>query len=249
MKGKVAIVTGGASGIGRAAALALAKAGAKVVVSDVNIDGCHQTEQMIKDAGGTAVSIKADVSKDADVKALVQKTVDKFGRIDAAFNNAGIEGSLGIETATISEDEFDQTIATNLKGVWLCMKHEIPEMLKQGNGTIVNTSSVAGLVGIVGAPAYVASKHAVVGLTKTAALEYAKRGVRINAVCPGIIHTPMVARAAEAPGMRDLLQNAEPVGRWGEPEEIGDAVVWLCSDASSFLTGAAIPIDGGWVAQ
>ena len=247
--GKVALVTGGGSGIGRATALVFAREGAKVVVADIVVAGGEETVRLIKAAGGEAVFIKADVSKAAEVEALVKKTVETHGRLDCAFNNAGIEGEVA-QTPNCTEENWDRTIAINLKGVWLCLKYEIPQMLKQGGGAIVNTASVAGLVGFQGTPAYVASKHGVAGLTKTAALEYAKTGIRVNAVCPGVIHTPMVERAFSAsPQMAEAAIAMEPVGRLGKPEEIAEAVVWLCSDAASFVTGLPMVVDGGLVAR
>ena len=248
-EGKVALVTGAGSGIGRATALVFAREGAKVVVSDIVVEGGEETVQQIKAAGGEAIFVKADVSKGADVEALITQTVETCGRLDCAFNNAGIEGGVK-PTIDCTEEEFARTIAVNLTGVWLCMKHEIQQMLSQGGGTIVNTASVAGLVGFPGLPDYVASKHGVLGLTKTAALEYAKSGIRVNAVCPGVIQTPMVERGAQlSPGFDELAVSMEPVGRFGQPVEIGEAVVWLCSDAASFVTGHPMTVDGGLVAQ
>lgn len=248
-EGKVAIVTGAASGIGRAAALAFAREGAKVVVADVQAEAGEETVSMIKKAGGEAIFINTDVSKSSEVEALVKKTVETYGRLDYAYNNAGIEGATA-PTVDCTEENFDKTIIINLKGVWLCMKYEIPEMLKQEKGAIVNCSSVAGLVGFLGIPAYVASKHGIVGLTKTAALEYAKTGLRINAVCPGVIRTPMVERFTSGnPEAEAQVVAMEPVGRMGNPEEIAEAVVWLCSDAASFVTGHPMVVDGGLVAQ
>ena len=248
-EGKVALVTGAGSGIGRATALVFAREGAKVVVSDIVVEGGEETMQQIKAAGGEAIFVKADVSKGADVEALITQTVETYGRLDCAFNNAGIEGGVK-PTIDCTEEEFGRTIAVNLTGVWLCMKHEIQQMLSQGGGTIVNTASVAGLVGFPGLPDYVASKHGVLGLTKTAALEYAKSGIRVNAVCPGVIQTPMVERGAQlSPGFDELAVSMEPVGRFGQPSEIGEAVVWLCSEAASFVTGHPMTVDGGLVAQ
>ena len=248
-EGKVALVTGAGSGIGRATALVFAREGAKVVVSDIVVEGGEETVQQIKAAGGEAIFVKADVSKGADVEALITQTVETYGRLDCAFNNAGIEGGVK-PTIDCTEEEFGRTIAVNLTGVWLCMKHEIQQMLSQGGGTIVNTASVAGLVGFPGLPDYVASKHGVLGLTKTAALEYAKSGIRVNAVCPGVIQTPMVERGAQlSPGFDELAVSMEPVGRFGQPVEIGEAVVWLCSEAASFVTGHPMTVDGGLVAQ
>lgn len=249
VQGKIALVTGGGSGIGRATSLALAKEGAKVAVSDVVVAGGEETVRLIQAAGGEALFIKADVTQVAEVEALINKVVETYGRLDCAFNNAGIEGTM-TSTTECSEENFDRTIAVNLKGVWLCMKHEIPHMLKQGGGAIVNTASVAGLVGFQGLPAYVASKHGVNGLTKTAALEYAKSGIRVNAVCPGVIHTPMVDRLfTSQPSAGETIAAMEPVGRLGKPEEIAAAVVWLCSDAASFVTGLPMAVDGGLIAQ
>jgi NAD(P)-dependent dehydrogenase (short-subunit alcohol dehydrogenase family) len=249
VQGKIALVTGGGSGIGRATSLIFAREGAKVVVADVVVPGGEETVQMIKAAGGDAIFVKADMSKAAEVEAMVKKAVDTYGRLDYAHNNAGIEGTTR-KTIDYTEDEWDRIMAINLKGVWLCMKYEIPQMLKQGGGAIVNTASDAGLLGVPQMPAYVASKHGVVGLTKTAALEYAKQNVRVNAVCPGVIKTPMVDRITGLrPGRAERMTAAEPVGRMGKPEEIGEAVVWLCSDGASFVTGLAMPVDGGVQAQ
>jgi NAD(P)-dependent dehydrogenase (short-subunit alcohol dehydrogenase family) len=249
LQGKVALVTGGGSGIGRASALACAREGAKVVISDIAIAGGEETVRMVKAAGGEATFVEADASKATEVEVLINKVVETYGRLDCAFNNAGIEGEIQ-QTTECSEENWDRVLAVNLKGVWLCMKYEIPVMLKQGSGAIVNTSSVAGLVGFQGLPAYVASKHGVAGLTKTAALEYAKSGIRVNAVCPGVINTPMVARLfSNQPHWGETVQAMEPVARMGKPEEVAEAVVWLCSDAASFVTGSAMAVDGGMVAQ
>jgi NAD(P)-dependent dehydrogenase (short-subunit alcohol dehydrogenase family) len=249
LDGKIALVTGGSSGIGRAAALAFAREGATVVIADVLIEGSEETVQMIEKSEGQAIFFRTDVSKSDEVEALIKKTAKTYGRLDCAFNNAGIGGGRAA-TAECTEEEWDRIININLKGVWLCMKYEIPQMLKQGGGAIVNTASVAGLVGFKGTPAYVASKHGVVGLTKAAALEYATSGIRINAVCPGVIRTPMIDRIVAArPQMEKVYTAMHPVGRLGEPEEIAEAVVWLCSDAASFVTGHAMVVDGGLVAQ
>jgi NAD(P)-dependent dehydrogenase (short-subunit alcohol dehydrogenase family) len=249
LEGKVALVTGASAGIGRESALAFASAGARVVVSDVVVDGGEETVAGIEAAGGEAMFVRADVSQTAEVEALVDRTVETYGRLDCAHNNAGIEGDMA-PTADCAEANWDRTIAINLKGVWLCMRYEIPQMLRQGGGVIVNTASVAGLVGFANLPAYVASKHGIAGLTKTAALEYAEQGIRVNAVCPGVIHTAMIDRIvggdAEAEAQFTAL---EPVGRMGLPAEVAQVVVWLCSDAASFVTGVAMPVDGGFVAQ
>jgi NAD(P)-dependent dehydrogenase (short-subunit alcohol dehydrogenase family) len=249
--GKVALVTGGASGIGRACSQLFAKEGASVVVSDVAVEDGEETVRLIEEDGGEASFVEADVSKAAEVEALVGRAVEAYGRLDYAFNNAGIEGSMATNTADYSEEDWDRVIGVNLKGVWLCMKHEIPQMLRQGGGSIVNNSSVEGLVGLQGPSAYAASKHGVVGLTKTAALEYAQSGIRVNAVCPGLIRTPMVERYTEGDAETEAQWAAifEPVGRMGSAEEVGEAVVWLCSEAASFVTGHAMAVDGGYVAR
>jgi len=244
--GKVAIVTGGSFGIGQATAVAFAARGAKVVIGDWITD--DKTLSMIKAGGGEGIFVKCDVSKDVDVAGLINEAVSKYGRLDFAVNNAGIEG-LTANTHECTEDNWDKTLGVNLKGVWLCMKHEIPVMLKQSKGAIVNIASIAGLVGFPGLPAYVASKHAVVGLTKTAALEYAKQGIRVNAVCPGVIKTPMVDRTTgKDKAVEKQYEDMEPVGRMGQPEEVAAAIVWLCSDSASFVTGHAMAVDGGWIA-
>jgi NAD(P)-dependent dehydrogenase (short-subunit alcohol dehydrogenase family) len=249
LAGKVALVTGGSSGIGRATALIFAREGAKVVVADVAVEGGEETVRLINAAGGEAIFVKTDVSQPADVEGMVKKAADTYGRLDCAFNNAGIEGVIQ-PTVDYGEAHWDRVIAINLKGVWLCMKAELQQMLKQGGGAIVNTASVAGLVGLPGFSAYVAAKHGVNGLTKTAALEYAKAGIRVNAVCPGAIRTPMLERAVRAnPGSEEQFVAVEPIGRMAAPSEVGEAVVWLCSDAASFVTGLPMAVDGGWVAQ
>ncbi|MGH8008520.1 MAG: SDR family oxidoreductase, partial [Candidatus Binatia bacterium] len=222
MNGKIALVTGASSGIGRATALTFAREGAKVVAADVTVAAGEETVRMIQAAGGEAVFIKADVSKGTDVEALIKKTVETYGRLDCAFNNAGIEGKFS-PTIEGTEENWQRVIDINLKGVWLCLKYEIIQMLKQGGGAIVNTASVAGLVGAAGGSAYVASKHGVNGLTKTAALEYAKQGIRVNSVCPGGIRTPMLERIMSGnPGMSEMIAAMEPVGRLGKPEEIAE---------------------------
>ena len=249
LAGKVALITGGSAGIGRATALMFAREGAKVVVADVVVEGGEETVGMIKKANGEAIFVKADVSQATEVEALINQAVETYGRLDCAYNNAGVEGAM-VLTADYAEEEWDRVININLKGVWLCLKYEIPQMLKQGSGAIVNTSSIAGLIGFGTMPAYVASKHGVAGLTKTAALEYAKSGIRVNAVCPGSINTAMVDRmVAGKDELRTQIIGLEPVGRQGTPEEVAEAVVWLCSDAASFVTGHTMTVDGGWVAQ
>ncbi|MCE5191194.1 MAG: SDR family oxidoreductase [Actinomycetia bacterium] len=249
VEGKVALVTGSGSGIGRQSALAFGREGAKVVVADVVVDGGQETVKMIKAAGGDAAFVKCDVSKAADVEAAVKFTVDTFGKIDCAHNNAGIEGPTRA-TADISEADWDKVLGINLKGIFLSMKYEIPQMLAGGGGAIVNTASIAGLVGFQGLASYTASKYGVNGLTKAAALEYAKAGLRVNSVCPGVINTAMVERLiAETPEMEAGLVAGTPMGRLGEPSEIGEAVVWLCSDRASFVTGHNMAVDGGYTAQ
>ena len=249
LQGKVALVTGGGSGIGRATSLRLAQEGAKVMIVDYVPEGAERTVKMIKETGGEASCVAADVSLAPQVEMIVSKTVENYGRLDCAFNNAGIEGEFR-DTIQCTEENFDRVIAIDLKAVWLCMRYEIPQMLKQGGGTIVNTASIAGLLGFTGAPAYVAAKHGVVGLTRTAALEYAQKNIRVNCVCPGVIRTPMVERALDSGGLTEAEVIAgEPVGRLGKPEEIAEGVLWLLSEASSFVTGHPLTIDGGWAAR
>jgi NAD(P)-dependent dehydrogenase (short-subunit alcohol dehydrogenase family) len=251
-EGKVALVTGGASGIGRATALAFAEKGAKVAVADVDFEGGDKTVQMIKDLGGEAFFVPTNVALSKDVKAAVDQTVETYGGLDFAVNNAGTEGTLAT-TVDYEEESFDRVIAINLKGVWLGMKYEIPKMLERGGGAIVNTSSILGKVAFPTAPAYTASKHGVIGLTKVAALECATQNIRINAVCPGFIETPMVMDrglvARENPEVMEQLINIEPVKRLGKSEEIAAAIVWLCSDAASFVTGHSMVVDGAYIAQ
>jgi NAD(P)-dependent dehydrogenase (short-subunit alcohol dehydrogenase family) len=248
VEGKVVLVTGGGSGIGRATALKLAQEGATVMIADYVQEGGERTVKMIKDAGGSANFVHTDVSVARQVEAIVAKTLETYGRLDGAFNNAGIEGHIAT-TVDCSEENFDRIISINLKGVWLCMKYEIPQMLKQGGGTIVNTASICGLVGLERMPAYNASKHGVIGLTRTAALEYAPKNIRVNCVCPGAIRTPMMERTLDRGASEQDMIAAEPIGRMGQPEEIAQGVVWLLSDAASFVTGHPMAIDGGWVAR
>ncbi|MEH0628466.1 glucose 1-dehydrogenase [Streptomyces stelliscabiei] len=242
---KVAFVTGASSGIGRATALAFARAGASVAVVDIGEEGAAETVRQIEKGGGTAIALTCDVTSEAAVSGAVQATLDSFGRLDAAFNNAGIEQPVA-PLAEISAHDLDRLIAVNLKGVFLCMQSQVPVMLAGGGGTIVNTASGAGLVGIAGQAVYCATKFGVVGMTKAAALDYAALGVRINAVCPGIIQTPMMDRFTKGTDEgRARVVAQEPIGRMGSPEEIADAVLWLSSDTSSFVVGHAMVVDGG----
>ncbi len=248
--GKVALVTGAGSGIGRASALAFATRGAIVVVADIVVEGGEESVKMIKKAGREAMFIKTDVSKSSDVESLVDKVVKTYGRLDYAHNNAGIEGTTAL-TADYTEEDWDRVLAINLKSVWLCMKNEILQMLKQGGGAIVNTASVAGLVGLRFAPAYCASKFGVIGLTKAAALEYAKANIRINAVCPGDTQTPWADRVMARTGTTAVPRWGvrTPVNRAAQPEEIAQPVVWLCSSAASYITGHAMVVDGAYTAK
>jgi NAD(P)-dependent dehydrogenase (short-subunit alcohol dehydrogenase family) len=246
---QVAVVTGGSFGIGRATAVAFAQRGAKVIIADLVEDKDGETLRQIKAAGSEGIFVQCDVSKSNDVKGLIDKCIATYGRLDYAFNNAGIEG-VQATTHECTEENWDKTIAVNLKGIWLSMKNEIPQMLKNRKGAIVNCSSVAGLNGFPGLPAYVATKHGVVGLTKTAALEYSTQGIRVNAVCPGVIHTAMMDRlTGKDKEVEKQYTEMEPIGRMGNPEEVAEAVVWLCSDAASFVTGIAMPVDGGFNAE
>jgi NAD(P)-dependent dehydrogenase (short-subunit alcohol dehydrogenase family) len=247
---KIVIVTGGASGIGRAAALAFAREGAKVVVSDVGDGGGEGTVAAIRAAGGTARSIACDVSKAEQVRALVQGTVQAYGRLDVAFNNAGIEGKQA-PLAELSVEDFNRVIAVNLTGQFLCMKYELEQMEKQGSGAIVNNASILGAVGFGGAGAYAAAKHGLLGLTKVAALEYSAKGIRVNAVGPGFIETPMLERAGllADPNVRKMLEGLHAAKRLGRSEEIAEAVLFLASDRASFMMGQAMFVDGGFLAQ
>jgi NAD(P)-dependent dehydrogenase (short-subunit alcohol dehydrogenase family) len=248
LRGKVGIITGGTSGIGREAAVLFARAGAKVVVAGRREAEGKETVDLVRAAGGDGLFVKTDVSRAADVHALVRKTVEKFGRLDVAFNNAGIEGNW-LPIAEQPEEDWDSTIDINLKGVWLCLKYEIQQMLKQGGGgAIVNMASVAGLMGSAGAATYCATKHGVMGLTKSAALETATSGIRVNVVCPAVIETPMGERIFGEPEMKKFALGLHPIGRFGTPKEVAEAVVWMCSDRASFMTGQSLVLDGGLLA-
>jgi NAD(P)-dependent dehydrogenase (short-subunit alcohol dehydrogenase family) len=249
LTGKVALVTGGASGIGRATALTFAREGAKLIIADMHEEGGQQTVHMITENGGNVTFVQVDVTQATAVEAMISKAVETYGRLDCAHNNAGVGTPSRVPTADYTEEQWDYVLSINLKGVWLCMKYEIPQMLKHGGGAIVNTASVAGLVGFPTSSAYVASKHGVVGLTKTAALEYARHGIRVNCVCPGYIETPMTERSRNDPERLAHMIASEPIGRLGTPEEIAETVVWLCSDTASFVTGHTMTVDGGYAAQ
>jgi NAD(P)-dependent dehydrogenase (short-subunit alcohol dehydrogenase family) len=249
-QGKVALVTGGSSGIGQAAAIAFAREGAKVVVAaDKNVAGGNKTVKIIKKAGGEATFIKTDVSQEGEVKALVDSTVDLYGRLDYAFNNAGTAiGFIGPITE-LTEEQWDRGMAVNLKGIWLCMKYEIRYMLGHGGGAIVNTSSLAGLRALPSTPIYTAAKHGIIGLTKCAAQTYARAGIRVNAICPGLTLTPLVMKEMDCSDLEAAAREERiPLGRLGKPEEVAEVAVWLCSDTASFVIGAAVVVDGGTLA-
>jgi len=244
---RVALVTGASSGIGKATAYAFAREGYSLVLADVQEPQGHEVASECQREGGSARFIACDVADEESVRNLIAEIVSGFGRLDVAFNNAGIEGDLA-PTGECSKDNFDRVIAVNLRGVFLCMREELRQMTSQETGgVIVNTSSIAGLVGFGGIPAYVASKHGVIGLTKNAALEYAQRNIRVNAICPGAIETPMLDRLMTTVP-RETVVRGEPIGRLGTPEEIASAVLWLCSPSASFMTGQALTVDGGWTA-
>lgn len=248
LEGKISLITGGTSGIGRDTSVLFAKAGAKVVVAGRREAEGNEVVQAIRAQGGDAIFVKADVSRAADVEMLVAKTVEKYGRLDIAFNNAGIEG-VWVPIVEQSEEDWDRVIDINLKGVWLCLKHEIRQMLKQaGGGAIVNMASVAGLMGSPGAATYCSSKHGVIGLTKAASLETATSGIRINAICPAVIETAMAERAFAEPQFNKFVLRLHALGRFGRPAEVADAVLWMCSERSSFMTGHALVLDGGFLA-
>jgi len=248
MENKVVIITGAASGIGRATAQIYAREGARVIIADINEKGGEETLSMINKQGHQGLFVRTDMTVETDVKTLVDRAMNAHGRLDAAFNNAGIEGMQAL-SADMPTAEFDKIIAVNLKGVFLCMKYQIRQMLTQGGGAIVNTASDAGLIGVKNLGQYSAAKHAVIGLTKSAALDYATKKIRVNAVCPGPIRTPMLMRVFEEnPRVAEAMIAAQPVKRLGEPSEIADAAVYLCSESASYITGHALPVDGGYMA-
>ena len=250
LEGKSALITGGGGGIGRATALIFAREGARLAIADASRDAAAETVDLVNKAGGQAIALSGDVTETGAVQAMVAAVVSAYGRIDCAFNNAGIAGyqvdAAGKRTHEWADESFDRMIGVNLKGVWLCMKHEIVQMLAQGGGKIVNTGSIAGLIGLPTSSAYVAAKHGVLGLTKTAAIEYAKDNIRVNAVCPGYIETKMTEDTMRRRG--EQLMGQVPFGRMGKPEEIGEMVLFLCSDRRSYVSGACYNVDGGYMA-
>lgn len=250
LENKVAFITGGISGIGYAAALAFVREGAKVVLADIDANAGEAAAAKIQQSGGEAAFIRTDVSKSADVQAMISQTVERYGRLDFAVNNAGIGGASAL-TADYPEDEWRRVLDINLTGVWLCMKYAIPHMLTAGEGVIVNVASILGHVGFANSGAYVAAKHAVVGLTKSTAIEYATQNIRVTAVCPGFISTPMIENAGitEGSDLYNMIAGLHPMKRLGKPEEVGELIAWLCSDGASFITGSSILADGGYVAQ
>ena len=241
--GKVALLTGAASGIGRATAVAFAAEGARVAILDRTEDALHETADTVRNAGGEVLTLACDVSRPEEVEAAVARTVERFGRLDIAFNNAGVENKAA-PVAEIELEEWDRILDINLRGTFVCMKHELAQMVRQGSGVVINTSSGAGIRGVAGGAAYAASKHAIIGLTKSAALDYAKSNIRVNAVLPGNIETPMMDRFTGGDIQKAI--DLEPVGRLGKPEEIADAVLWMTADLGAFVTGASISVDGGW---
>ncbi len=249
-EGKTALVTGGSSGIGRATAIAFAREGATVVIGDVESKGSLETVHLIEESGGEAIYIDCDVSDHKSVENLVRQTVGKYGRLNCAFNNAGIGGEMAT-TAEYSVESWNKVIGVNLTGVWHCMKYELEQMVKQGSGAIVNNASILGVVGFANACAYTASKHGLLGLTKAAALEYAEKNIRVNAVCPGFIDTPMLQNAGitEGSDMRTMIESLHPINRLGTSEEVAEAVLFLCSDGASFITGHPLLVDGGYVVR
>ena len=250
---RVALITGAGSGIGRASAVEFARNNARVIIADIDTQSAEETAQLIHDANGQAIVIEVDVSKGDDVQRMIDGTIEEYGRLDFAYNNAGTEGGVDSPRGTLgtSEEEWDRLMAINLKGVWMCMRAEIPHMLESGGGSIVNAGSISSLVGsTAGFVAYSASKSGILGLTRSAALEFASQGIRINAVCPGYIETPLWQKYIDKdPDLRDTISRRQPIGRPGTAEEVAQAIVWLCSDASSLITGVALPLDGGFTAQ